>query len=358
MKSIAKRIHTTRLFGPLSVEQLTHLLESSDVKTAKAGEQVIRMGESSNAHLILIQGEMRATKKWQDADKRPQEYSWIIKADGEEGNFASLVASKQVQASAISNIEYMLINADRVDELLGWTQQIANIMELRAEHKDIIATMKEASVFHTLPLDNIKSAIERVRSKMVEAGDVIMKQGEKGERYYMIDSGNADVHQEDPFSGETRLVNKMAAGDAFGEESLVQDGFSSATVTMTTPGKLYVLDKEDFNQLIKPGLVSEIQAAEAMQMVEQGKAKWLDCRYEIEYEESRIPGAPLIPLDRLRKDTHQLDANEKYVVYCRSGRRSKAAAFILRERNIDAISLAGGIKNWPFEIDNKPIEEN
>jgi hypothetical protein len=28
---------------------------------------------------------------------------------------------------------------------------------------------------------------------------------------------------------------------------------------------------------------------------------------------------------------------------------------LLRERNIDAVSLAGGIKNWPYEVDMEPI---
>jgi rhodanese-related sulfurtransferase len=81
----------------------------------------------------------------------------------------------------------------------------------------------------------------------------------------------------------------------------------------------------------------------------------IDCRYDMEFEESRIPGAAWLPLDRIRWDLHRLDPNASYVVYCRSGRRSKAAAFLLRERNIHAVSLAGGIKAWPYEVDLSPL---
>ena len=86
-------------------------------------------------------------------------------------------------------------------------------------------------------------------------------------------------------------------------------------------------------------------------MIRTRKARWIDCRYDMEYEESRIPGARLVPLDVIRSQIHTLDPDAVYIVYCRSGRRSKAAAFLLRERNVNAVSLIGGIKDWPFEVE-------
>jgi len=91
-------------------------------------------------------------------------------------------------------------------------------------------------------------------------------------------------------------------------------------------------------------------------MVSSGKARWLDCRYDMEYEESRIPGALFAPLDKIRLNVQNLNPDETYVVYCHSGRRSKAAVFLLRERHINAVSLAGGIKGWPYEVDAAPLK--
>jgi rhodanese-related sulfurtransferase len=71
----------------------------------------------------------------------------------------------------------------------------------------------------------------------------------------------------------------------------------------------------------------------------------------MEFEESRIPGAKLVPLDRLRQDVTTIDPDFAYIVYCRSGRRSKAAAFLMKERGIKAFSLAGGIKEWPYSVE-------
>ena len=36
--------------------------------------------------------------------------------------------------------------------------------------------------------------------------------------------------------------------------------------------------------------------------------------------------------------------------------RSKACAFLLRERNIKAMSMIGGIRDWPYEVDASPVD--
>ncbi|MBF0555988.1 MAG: rhodanese-like domain-containing protein, partial [Nitrospirae bacterium] len=49
------------------------------------------------------------------------------------------------------------------------------------------------------------------------------------------------------------------------------------------------------------------------------------------------------------------DANKQYVVYCRSGRRSAVAAFKLKQLNINAVSLKGGIKAWTYNDLLEPV---
>ena len=144
--------------------------------------------------------------------------------------------------------------------------------------------------------------------------------------------------------------------DAFGEEALLLDGNRTATVKMVSPGRLLVLGKADFDGLLKPSMVEQIDAAQANDLLARGAASLLDCRYPMEFEESRIPGARLVPLDRLRRQgVFTLDPEPLYIVYCRSGRRSSAAAFLLQERGMRALSLAGGIRDWPYAVDASPL---
>jgi rhodanese-related sulfurtransferase len=98
-----------------------------------------------------------------------------------------------------------------------------------------------------------------------------------------------------------------------------------------------------------------LSAADAKALLDRGLAKLIDCRYDMEFEESRIPGARLVPLDKLRQGVWSIDPEGSYIVYCRSGRRGKAAAYLLKERGIKALSLSGGIKDWPYAVDTTPV---
>jgi rhodanese-related sulfurtransferase len=64
----------------------------------------------------------------------------------------------------------------------------------------------------------------------------------------------------------------------------------------------------------------------------------------------------LMPLDSLRHEgVFALDPDATYIVCCDTGRRSRAAAFLLQERGIRALSLVGGIIHWPYEVEGATV---
>ena len=79
----------------------------------------------------------------------------------------------------------------------------------------------------------------------------------------------------------------------------------------------------------------------------------LDVRTQDEFDESRIPGAILIPHDEITEKAEDLltDKDQLILVYCRSGRRSKLAAEALVELGYTNIKEFGGIIDWPYETE-------
>jgi rhodanese-related sulfurtransferase len=113
---------------------------------------------------------------------------------------------------------------------------------------------------------------------------------------------------------------------------------------------LLVLDKKDFDELINTPMVDRVSAKVARAMLDEG-ARLLDVRYEDEYEMEYIPGCTLIPLLELRERVGELEADTEYVVYCHSGKRSCVGAMILSEHKLQAVSMNGGIRDWPYEVE-------
>jgi rhodanese-related sulfurtransferase/rubrerythrin len=73
----------------------------------------------------------------------------------------------------------------------------------------------------------------------------------------------------------------------------------------------------------------------------------LDVRQDWEYEELHIPGAKHIPLPELAERVAELDRGKPVLAYCRSGKRSSAAAGLLAGQGFGRVlNLAGGITAW------------
>lgn len=103
----------------------------------------------------------------------------------------------------------------------------------------------------------------------------------------------------------------------------------------------------------KTAVGREISVEEAYQLY-QGGAFVLDVRTQEEWDEYHAPNTTLIPLDELESRLNELPKDQEIVVICRSGNRSKQGRDILIEAGFDAVSVAGGLKEW--NASSYPVE--
>jgi rhodanese-related sulfurtransferase len=185
---------------------------------------------------------------------------------------------------------------------------------------------------------------KRMTSITVTAGQVIIQQGGEGDYYYLIQSGCAQVTRIVDSSQPALILAELNEGSAFGEEALVSDNKRNATVTMKTNGELLRLNKKDFVELLKAPIINQVSMSEAKGRVNDG-AVWADVRLPSEYKYDHIDGAINLPLNEIRQLANNLDKSKEYILYCQTGRRSSAAAFVLAQSGIRALVLVGGTRN-------------
>lgn len=99
--------------------------------------------------------------------------------------------------------------------------------------------------------------------------------------------------------------------------------------------------------------VSEIQPAQLAERLEGGEElEIIDVREPYEWEIARIPGARLVPLDRIAAEIPRLDKRRETILYCKVGVRSRYAAQQLADAGVTEVrNLAGGILRWIDEVD-------
>ncbi len=260
-----------------------------------------------------------------------------------------------VSAKAVTDVQLIRIDDDLLDVMLTWDQVAAHKQvgapQPPAERASDAASAGVMSglfginnlrfgAFSRLPPAHIDELLRRFERIEAKKGEVIIREGAQGDYYYLIESGRCQVER--MVGGVNLTLAELKSGDTFGEEALVSEAKRNATVTMKTDGALLRLSKQDFNALLREPLLHRINMEQAKQKV-LGGAEWIDVRYMSEYQYDKLPGAINIPLSEIRNVFGALDMDKEYIVYCQSGRRSSAAAFLLAQRGYGVYLLDGGL---------------
>lgn len=261
-------------------------------------------------------------------------------------------------AKAITDIDLIRIDEDVLDIMLTWDQVVLVHKDAALATRDAAGKVADATdwrtmtgmfaaenltrgAFASLPPAHIEVLFKRFHRVKVVRGQVIIREGDEGDYYYLIESGRCVVTRQ--VGGVTMALAELKAGDAFGEEALVAAAKRNASVMMKTDGVLMRLAKSDFIELLQQPLMQTLSRAEAERKVADG-AVWLDVRFAAEYSLDKLPGAINIPLHEIRNLFGSFDKEKEYIVYCQSGRRSSAATFLLSQRGYKAWLLEGGLR--------------
>ena len=110
---------------------------------------------------------------------------------------------------------------------------------------------------------------------------------------------------------------------------------------MLSDGELARLTKEDFIELIRTPVLRGESLQESRERVNSG-ALWLDVRFPEEHTADGLTDSLNIPLSSLRASHGELNKDLPYVVYCDTGGRSSAAAFLLTQEGFEVSYVVGG----------------
>ena len=326
-------------FARVGEERLNDLLPLCHRERFTKTIDPFRQRDFSGHLLYLIRGELKLVQ--QDGVVR-------VLVGGSDRALFPISQAGQVPLSgkAITDIEILRVEEEAADILVAWDQYLdgsgaVSVSEWTQMSGIFAAQSITRGVFSMLPTAHIGMLLDRFQREPHKRGEIIVRQGDQGEYYYLIERGCCIVSRE--FAGSSVDVAELQEGEAFGADALVSDMPRNATVTMKADGVLLKLRKTDFDELLREPLMHKLGVAAAVSKVARG-ALWIDVRFAPEFQHDGLPGAMNIPLNELRESSRALNTDREYVVYCQTGRRSAAAAFLLAQRGFRAYLLDGGLR--------------
>ncbi len=334
-----------RSFSPLDGmkrDNLHSLARKAVLRELPSGRLLFKEGENDKRTYYLVRGTVELLH-----DGRP-----VLTLRGgtpEARNSLGPSVPRRYSARVVSDSAQVIsIDSELLDMMLTWDQTGTYVVDELHQTEDVPATddwmttLLQSKAFHRIPPANIQAIFMRMQRVDYNVGDVVIKQGDEGDFFYVIVKGRCQVTRETPLNKEGIKLADLGMGDTFGEEALISDAKRNATVSMLSAGTLMRLAKEDFRTLLNEPLLQWTDYAEAQAIVARG-GKWLDVRLPSEFEGYRMEDAINIPLYFIRLKLKSLDRGTHYVVCCDTGRRSSAAAYILNERGFKASVLRGGL---------------
>ena len=330
----------------LTQNRYKEITSSLTIEDITAGSYLFSEGDLDNRSIYLLDGVVNLI------DSRGQ-VTGVVAAGTDPARYP--LANQQprlITARAVTKSVIAYVDSTLLDVMLTLDQSAADKSSLTSNgtSENWMTRMLQAEVFIKLTPTDIQRLLQKLESVNVKAGDVIIRQGDEGDYFYIIREGRCSVTRLASDKGWDVPLAELCDGDCFGEEALVSDAKRNATIAMKTDGTLMRLSKKDFVELLKKNLVHYINFELATAAVKEG-GTWLDVRLPDEYSGYSFDNSINVPLSTIRDRAPGLDPGKKYVICCDTGRRSAAAAFLLSQRGLDVCVLEGGMnKSVPAEL--------
>lgn len=331
---------------PASLEQLSELAK---VEQVNKGSEFIHLGDTDQDFVYVQSGQIDLVSK--DGNVK------TIKDTDEQSRYPLANLKPRQYKATVSSDTATIIRVDGkvLERMLAWGHVASDdidssndgeivdeiSLDTGSDDREWMLSLLQTKAFLRLPPGNIERMFGAFEAISVNKGDTIIKFGEDGDYFYMIQQGTARVTRPVAASKEVNLAT-LGPCKGFGEDALISDEPRNATVTMMTDGVLMRLSKQNFTTLLKDPLVKWVNLQEAGQLVRDGAVK-IDVRTENEFKHNSIKGSINIPLFLLRLKASQLPSNRKYVLFCDTGVRSEAGAFIMASAGLDVYCLKGGL---------------
>ena len=239
--SLEASIKKVDLFSFLTDEQRQTLVNAMFKLEFKDGDVIIKQGDQPDNFYILNSGKCKVFKKSGDKETQvaalsPGQYFGELALISGSTRAASVIADGEVSCWAIDQTTY-----------LGLLKEGHN--KKRQRYRALLRNVPFLKVLQDYEILLVADALQPVNPAK---GEVIVKQGDTGDEFFIILEGECVVTKKEEGDDEAKEVGKLRSGSYFGELALMQNTPRAATVIAGDNCKLVKLDRASFHRLLGP----------------------------------------------------------------------------------------------------------
>lgn len=241
MERIAKAVSESFLFGSCDDEERKEIFDAMKEVKVVAGEDVIKYGADGDYFYIVDKGDYEVKRK------KPGVWEFhTVHTYHDSGSFGELAlmynCPRGATITALTDGTLWGLDRSTFRHII-----ITSASQKRKKYEKFLQTVEVFSPLDRSERQNVADALE---PQLFKDGQTVMKEGDHGESFYVIEQGTCVVTQQ--LDGEDVEVGRLTRGHYFGERALLTDENRAATVRALGDVKLGVMARGAFNRLLGP----------------------------------------------------------------------------------------------------------
>lgn len=232
-------------FSALIEEELEKVVDALKEVKFEPGQDVIVQGDlvmpDDLGLYVLESGELEVFK-YKESQQPPGPKVHEYKTKGDSFGDLALLYSQPRAATVRAKTAAVCYALPR----RAYNVFVRGAVEKRREKYDML--IEKVDIFKHLPKNDLGRISDVIKYQPMKEEDIICKEGEEGDVFFILESGNAVAKVGD------KVVKEYSETDYFGELALLQgsSGKRRATVVCTESGGLLCIDRASFKRLLDP----------------------------------------------------------------------------------------------------------
>ncbi|MEP7358191.1 MAG: cyclic nucleotide-binding domain-containing protein [Anaerolineales bacterium] len=230
--------YLVRALSMLSQDQLAQMALRVAPQIYPPQASIIRQGETGDKFYVLLEGKAEVLL---NAPGRGQIVVGQLRPGNYFGEMALLgngLRAATVRAASDSQATVMALDNATFNELISDSRQLREELSHIVEQR---ATANQVQLLSALKQDDPAAQVQRPKRQTFAPGEVIIRSGELGKSFFIIEDGVVEVVARNSEDQEV-IVNRLARGQYFGEMALLGDRRRTATVRASADGPARVVE--------------------------------------------------------------------------------------------------------------------
>jgi putative peptide zinc metalloprotease protein len=227
------------MFEDIPVDALNEIAGRVRLRGLGDGQPVFRQGEQPDAFYVVRTGVLEVVEEDSESGGERR-----LRDLGRGESFGELglvtAAPRAATVRAIGSAEVFEVSKGAFDHLLADKLHLPDFEPTLQQ----IAELRGLHCFAGLSTAQLWELLERGGWVSFAPGERIMREGDFGDSFYAISSGQVDIVKDE------RLVTTIGRGSYFGEVALLMEVPRTATVIARTAVRAFRLDREGFDRLV------------------------------------------------------------------------------------------------------------